>query len=169
MMAQIYAAAKGTITHLVSDPEGHSNLVASLLMEVAKRIEDQGGCLVDSRFVQYLAPHDQLSTDARWRLYRDMLYHRWFSRVWTVQESALGSNPYILWGSTKIPWLQVIGTNQWLLSKAQHIWCHSTPWLNDVHGRNFGQQTFQRPISSRCSQEQRHLGVKITGTVYTHF
>lgn len=137
MVAQIYAAAKETIIHLGPDPEGHANLVASLLTEATKRIEDQGGSLVDSHSVPDLAPYDQLSTDARWQLYRDMLYHKWFSRVWSVQESALGGNPYILWGGTKIPWLQVTGTNQWLLSKARHVWCHSTPWLNDVHGRSF--------------------------------
>jgi hypothetical protein len=145
MMAQIYAAAKETIIHLGPDLESHANLVASLLTEVTKRIEDQGGSLVDFRFIHDLAPHDQLSIDPRWQPYRDMLYHKWFSRVWTVQESALGGNPYILWGSTKIPWLQVIGTNQWLLSKAPHIWCHSTPWLNDVHGRGFWTAEFPTP------------------------
>ena len=63
--------------------------------------------------------------------------HSWFSRVWTVQEAALGKDPCILWGATEIPWKQVIGVNQWLLSKARHVWYYLKPWLNDVHGRGF--------------------------------
>ena len=145
MMGQIYAVGERTIIHLGIDPDGHAEAVASLLEEITQGIEDQGGSLIDSRFVPQLAMDDPLSVDQRWRSYQIMVAHDWFSRTWTVQEAALGDDPYILWGTTKIPWLRVTGINQWLLSKARHVWFHLKPWLNDVHGRGFWMEEFLMP------------------------
>ena len=145
MMGQIYTVGERTIIFLGPDPDGHAEAVASLLEEITQRIGCQGGSLVDSRFVPQLALDDPLSTDQRWKSYRIMVGHDWFSRTWTVQEAALGCDPYILWGSTEIPWLRLTGINQWLLSKARHVWFHLKPWLNDVHGRGFWMAEFPMP------------------------
>ncbi|CAG5184830.1 uncharacterized protein ALTATR162_LOCUS11103 [Alternaria atra] len=145
MMGRIYAVGERTIIHLGTDPDGHAEAVASLLEEITQQIEHQGGSLIDSRFVPQLAMDDPLSTDQRWKSYKIMVAHDWFSRTWTVQEAALGDDPYILWGTRKIPWLRVTGVNQWLLSKARHVWFHLKPWLNDVHGRGFWMEEFPMP------------------------
>jgi hypothetical protein len=145
MMGQIYRVAGRTVIHLGPDFEGHAKAVASLLEEITQRIERQGGSLIDSRLVPNLTLEDSLSTDKRWESYRLMVGHTWFSRTWTVQEAALGGNPYILWGSTEILWLRITGINQWLLSKARHVWFHLKPWLNDVHGRGFWMAEFEMP------------------------
>jgi hypothetical protein len=145
MMGEIHAIGERTIIHLGPDSGGHAEDVASLLEEINQRIEHQGGSLIDSRFVPNLAMDDPLSTDKRWKSYQIMVDHAWFSRVWTVQEAALGRDPCILWGSTKIPWMRVTGINQWLLSKARHVWFQLKPWLNDVHGRGFWMTEFTMP------------------------
>jgi hypothetical protein len=137
VMGNIYSASQRTIIWLGDDSGNDGEAVASLLEEIVQRIVSQGGNLEDSRFVPQLHPSDPLSGDARWASYRIMVGHSWFSRVWTVQEAALGKDPCILWGTTEIPWKQVIGVNQWLLSKARHVWYYLKPWLNDVHGRGF--------------------------------
>jgi hypothetical protein len=137
LMGKIYAKAVKTIIFLGPDPDAHAENVASLLKEITQRIERQGGSLEDNRFVPELDLHDPLSADPRWSSYRAMVASPWFTRVWTVQEAALGGNPQILWGTTEMPWAQLIGVNQWLLSKARHIWYYMRPWLNDAHGRGF--------------------------------
>ena len=58
---------------------------------------------------------------------------------------SLCCDPYILWGSTEIPWLRLTGINQWLLSKARHVWFHLPRSLNDVHGRGFWMAEFPMP------------------------
>ncbi|KAF1917621.1 heterokaryon incompatibility protein [Ampelomyces quisqualis] len=120
MMGQIYTTGYRTIVNLGPDSCKHAEAVASLLEEITR-------------------------TDKRWNSYRNMVGHDWFSRTWTVQEAALGAEPYILWGSVEIPWLQFTCINQWLLSKARHVWYHLKPWLNDVHGRGFWEAEFPMP------------------------
>jgi hypothetical protein len=102
IVGQIYPVADLTVIHLGLNFEGHAKRVASILEEITLRIERQGGSLIDSGFVPNLALEDPLSIDKRWELYRLMVGHTWFSRTWTVQEPALGGNPYILWRGTCI-------------------------------------------------------------------
>jgi hypothetical protein len=158
MMGRIYGVGERTIINLGPDSDGNAQAVASLLEEISERIENQGGSLIDSRFVPALAIDDVLSTDKRWKSYQIMVAHDWFSRTWTVQEAALGNDPYILWGRTEIPWLRVTGINQWLLSKARHVWFHLKPWLNDVHGRGFWMEEFPMPNFVETLARAKTLG-----------
>jgi hypothetical protein len=141
LMGEIYARATTTIIYLGPDPAGHAENVASLLEEIYARIKTQKVDLSNHVSLPELQLQDPLSRDKRWQSYKALLECQWCSRVWTVQEASLGGNPRILWGTTEIPWSQLIGVNLWLLTKARHVWYSMKPWLNDVHMPAFWEPT----------------------------
>jgi hypothetical protein len=103
-MADIYAKASKTTIYLGPDSGGHAENVASLLEEILQRIKTQKVDLSNHESLPELDLRDPLNKDKRWQSYRALLECQWFSRVWTIQEAALGGNPRILWGTTEIAW-----------------------------------------------------------------
>jgi hypothetical protein len=62
-----------------------------------------------------------------------MYQSAWFTRVWVVQEAALGREALIFWGRTEIPWAGLCGVQHWLLTKAKQVWFEKKLFLNDLH------------------------------------
>lgn len=58
--------------------------------------------------------HDPILSDARWSSFLALLKQDWFSRGWVIQEAALARLALIIWGSTEIPWDNVIWTGSWI-------------------------------------------------------
>jgi RNAse (barnase) inhibitor barstar len=133
LMGDIYRAATKTIIYLGPDPIGHGANVASLVADIGQLIAEQleGHVIYDS--IPKLDPNDPLAKDHRWQSVTALYRCTWFTRVWVIQEAALGRDAFILWGATEIPWAGLLEVQHWLLSKAKQVWFENKLFLNDLH------------------------------------
>jgi hypothetical protein len=100
-MKQIYSTAKEVLIWLGPDGEGHAKQTLSLLERL-------------SAFKRRGAP--EMSSDDEY-LIKTLYSHRWFSRLWVIQEAILATTPVIYWGKQRIAWHLVSDSVKYLLGK----------------------------------------------------
>jgi len=69
-----------------------------------------------------------------WKSIQEMLAATWFSRVWVVQEAALGRNVKVLYGSHQFAWRSLMNVLGWLCYPAARLY-----WIHDLTGWTFYQ------------------------------
>lgn len=167
LMGDIYRAAKRVLICLGPDSGNHGRGAASLVEEIhvqnQERLTELGRPSLHEdpsvwRFLPEVDASDPLAKDSRWADYSALLSRPWFSRLWTVQEAALGTDPLMIWEDTEIPWQALTSVNLWLVMRARLIWYYTKPWLNDVHLRFFWLPHLKLPTFIEVLARAKTLG-----------
>lgn len=122
-MSRIFEGAQRVIIYLGPDHDGHGPDAKGLLDDVRSMLNGEIANIDTSEWnsMPYPDRHDPILSDARWSSILALLKQDWFSRGWVIQEAALARLALIIWGSTGIPWDNVMWTGLLIYNRARSL------------------------------------------------
>ncbi|KUI70563.1 Heterokaryon incompatibility protein 6, OR allele [Cytospora mali] len=124
LMGRIYSQAKRVLITLGQDERSnlYSKSAASAIRETSSRVLQTLATLDGGwNSFPFTENDDPLLSDPRWLAIEQLTAHPWFKRGWVIQEAALATEAFILWGHEEITWFEFMRMYSWSFLRARKI------------------------------------------------
>lgn len=132
MMGQIYSKSQRTLICLGSTDGQYAQDAAEIIMDVnrmIRRVFERDDFKWDWKSFPYPEPNEPLVSHPSWKSVRKLTLRPWFSRVWTIQETAMAPGSHILWGDVHIDWTCFLRSEIWRYMRGAHV----VAWAWELH------------------------------------